>query len=86
MCVFFVMLFVEYCCLVSCRLIDGCFLFVLSLRARCLFGFVCGLSLLAIVALCSSRAVVAYSCCLPFVVVCCQLLCACCVFVVACVL
>ena len=68
-CVLFVMLFVDCCCLVSCRLFEDCLLFVLLQRACCVFVCVCGLSLPAMVARCSLRAVVAYSCCLSFVAV-----------------
>ena len=65
----------------------GCYVVcVLLLRDCCVFVFICGLSLLAIVARCFLRAVAAYPCCLPFVVVCCPLFGACCVFVAACVL
>ena len=83
---FVVLVCVVCCCLVSCRLFDECLLFVWLLRDCCLFVFVCGLLLLAIVALCFLRAVVAYASCSPFVVVCCPLFGAYCVFVAACVL
>ena len=65
-----VKLFVGCYCLVGCGLFVGCFVVcVLLLRACCLFASVCGLSMLAIVARCFVHVVVAYSCCLPFVVV-----------------